>query len=348
MVPANRSRSAARSSSPSPRGQGRPGPAFFIFATANGTISAWSPAISFTNAVTVVDNSAFADYEGLALANNGSGNFLYGTDFATGNIDVFNSQFQPTTLAGSFTDPNLPSGFTPYGIHSLDGNLYVSYVPKNFTPGGLIDVFDTNGNFRQRLVTGGNLDFPWGMAIAPHNFGKFSNALLVGNVFDGHINVYNPITGASRGQLDDTNGNPFTEAGLWSLNFGNDGLAGSSDTLFFSAGINGYADGLFGSLVPSKKDKHGDTAGFGQNPNSGVSGDILGMLSTRGMDASSQVIASPLKGRSSGASPLAVMFPGEHNIPVQRQAESSGFVRTAHQAAVDLAFADFTSSWSDL
>ncbi len=228
---------------------GNSGPAFFIFATMDGTISGWSPAVSFTNAIKVVDNSGVADYEGLALANNGSGNFLYATDFATGNIDVFDNTFTPVTLAGSFTDPNLPSGFTPYGIQSLDGNLYVTYIPNNFAPNGIVDVFDTNGNFIRRLVTGGNLNLPWGMAIAPHDFGQFSNALLVGNVADGHINAYNPDTGAFRGQLEDTNGNPFTEPGLWSLKFGNDGLAGSSDTLFFTAGINGYADGLLGSLT---------------------------------------------------------------------------------------------------
>jgi uncharacterized protein (TIGR03118 family) len=224
------------------------GSALFIFATMDGTISGWSPKVNFTNAVKVVDNSSFADYEGLALANNGSGNFLYATDFATGNIDVFNSDFHPTTLAGSFTDPNLPSGFTPYGIQSLDGNLYVTYIPRDFSPGGLVDVFDTNGDFLQRLVTGGNLNLPWGMAIAPHDFGAFSNALLVGNVASGNIFAYNPHTGAFRGQLTLTNGNPFSEPGLWSLKFGNDGLAGSSDTLFFTAGINGYADGLLGSL----------------------------------------------------------------------------------------------------
>ncbi len=227
---------------------GNSGSALFIFATMDGTISGWSPAVSFTNAIKVVDNSTFADYEGLALANNGSANFLYATDFATGNIDVFNSHFQPTALAGSFTDPNLPPGLTPYGIQSLAGNLYVTYVSRYFSPGGVVDVFDTNGHFLRRLVTGGNLNLPWGMAIAPSNFGQFGNALLVGNVADGHINAYNPHTGAFRGQLDDTNGNPISIPGLWSLKFGNDGLAGSSDTLFFTAGIYGYVDGLLGSL----------------------------------------------------------------------------------------------------
>src|SRR5262249_13923060 len=227
---------------------GNSGPAFFIFATADGTISGWNPGVNLTNAIKVVDNSGVADYEGLAAPNNGSGTSLYATDFATGNIDVFDNTFTPVTLAGSFTDPHLPSGFTPYGIQSLDGNLYVTYIANNFSPGGLVDVFDTNGNFIRRLVTGGNLNLPWGMAIAPHDFGQFSNALLVGNVASGNIFAYNPHTGAFRGQLETTDGTPFTEPGLWSLKFGNDGVAGSSDTLFFTAGINFYADGLLGSL----------------------------------------------------------------------------------------------------
>jgi uncharacterized protein (TIGR03118 family) len=229
---------------------GNSGAAIFIFDTLDGTISGWSPGVSPTNAIRVVDNSASgASYTGLALANNGSGNFLYAANNSAGTIDVFNNTFKQVTLAGSFKDPNLPSGFAPYGIQLLHGKLYVSYAPQNFSPNGLVDVFDVNGHFLRRLVTGGKLDLPWGMAIAPHDFGQFSNALLVGNVGDGHINAYDPNSGAFRGQLEDTNGQPFTEPGLWSLKFGNDGLAGSSDSLFFTAGIDGYADGLVGSLT---------------------------------------------------------------------------------------------------
>jgi uncharacterized protein (TIGR03118 family) len=226
------------------------GHAIFIFATLDGTISGWNPGVNLHNAIRIVDNSAAgASYTGLALANNGSGNFLYAANFATGAIDVFNAQFQHTTLAGSFTDPHLPSGFAPYGIQSLAGSLYVTYAPQNFSPNGVVDLFDTNGHFIRRLITGGNLNMPWGLAISPHDFGQLSNALLVGNVGDGHINAYDPHSGAFRGQLETTNGQPFAEPGLWSLRFGNDGVAGSSDALFFTAGINGYADGLLGSLT---------------------------------------------------------------------------------------------------
>jgi uncharacterized protein (TIGR03118 family) len=232
---------------------GQSGSALFIFATLDGTISGWSPGVSFTNAIIAKDNSASgASYTGLVLANNGSGNFLYAANNAAGTIDVFDKTFTHVTLAGNFTDPHLPSGFVPYGIQLLNGKLFVSYAPSNFTPNGLVDEFDTNGHFLQRLVTGGNLNLPWGMAIAPSDFGQFGGALLVGNVGDGHINAYmpsGPNAGAFLGQLTDTSGKPITIPGLWSLKFGNDGLAGSSDSLFFTAGINGYADGLFGSLT---------------------------------------------------------------------------------------------------
>jgi uncharacterized protein (TIGR03118 family) len=226
------------------------GPAFFIFATLDGTISGWNPKVNFTNVIKMVDNSASgASYTGLALANNGSGNFLYAANNAAGTIDVFNSQFQAATLDGSFTDPHLPSGFAPYDIQLLKGKLYVTFAPQNFSANGLVDIFDTNGHFLKRLVTGGNLNQPWGLTIAPDDFGAVRGALLVGNVGDGHIDAYNPNTGDFRGQVLDTTGKPITIPGLWSLKFGDDGLAGSEDGLFFTAGINGYADGLLGSLT---------------------------------------------------------------------------------------------------
>jgi uncharacterized protein (TIGR03118 family) len=328
---------------------GNSGSAFFIFATEDGTISGWNPGVNLTNAVIAVNNSSSgALYEGLALANNGSGNFLYATNFTAGTIDVFNSQFQPATLSGSFTDPNLPAGYTPYGIQPLNGNLYVTYVPSNFSSGGLIDVYDTNGNFQQRLVAGGNLDFPWGMTIAPGNFGKFSNALLVGNLFDGHINAYNPNSGAFRGQLDLTDGTPFTEPGLWSLRFGNDGAAGSSHTLFFTAGINGYADGLLGSLTPGKKEKHGDAAaGLGQNPNTGTSTVVLTVLAKSAAAAPAQIVVSTPQASVSGATRTALATPGPQNFSVaQSQVGGAGSLRTAHVPAVDQAFADFDLTWS--
>src|SRR5271157_1230598 len=235
--------------------------AHFIFATEDGTISSWSGG---TNAVLQVDNSAGNSvYKGLALASNGSGTFIYATDFHNGAINVFDTSFHPATLPGSFTDPSLPAGYAPFNIVASGGNLYVTYAVQDAAkhddvagPGnGILDVFDTNGNFVQRLVSnGGALNSPWGMAVAPAGFGKFGGDLLVGNFGDGTINVYDPVTGTWLAQLDDPSGNPVTNLGLWDITFGNGGNGGSKNILYFTAGIPGPGgqieeNGLFGSIT---------------------------------------------------------------------------------------------------
>jgi uncharacterized protein (TIGR03118 family) len=232
---------------------------FFIFATEDGTIAGWAPDINFTTAITAVDNGGPAnqvDYTGLALANNGSGNFLYVADAAGGAIHVFDHNFKPATLSGSFTDPTLPAGYTPYNIQNIGGVLYVTFTNQSAGPGlgnGQVDAFDTNGHLIRSLTRGGNLNQPWGLAIAPPDFGQFGGALLVGNKGDGHIDAYNPVNGDSRGQILDPNGNPITIPGLWGLDFGNADAAGDPDTLFFNAGINNYAHGLFGSIQVNRQ-----------------------------------------------------------------------------------------------
>jgi uncharacterized protein (TIGR03118 family) len=234
------------------------GGARFIFAAEDGTISSWSGG---TNAVLKVDNSgAGSVYKGLALANIGSANFLYATDFHNNAINVFDTNFNPVTLSGSFTDPNLPAGYAPFNIEASGGMLYVTYAVQDANkhddvagPGhGILDVFDTNGNFVQRLVSHGVLDSPWGMAVAPVGFGSFGNDLLVGNFGDGTINVFDPTTGNWLAQLDDANGNPITNLGLWGLAFGNGAQGTSTSTLYFTAGIPGPDSiedhGLFGRV----------------------------------------------------------------------------------------------------
>jgi uncharacterized protein (TIGR03118 family) len=228
-------------------------PALFIFATENGTISGWN---SGTNAFLAVNNSRTADYKGLAIGNNGSNNLLYAANFSAGTIDVFNGSFAPITLSGSFIDPSLPAGFAPFNIQNLVGNLYVTYAKLDGSghdavagPGnGFVDVFDTNGNFMKRLVTGGPLNSPWGLALAPGNFGAFSNDLLVGNFGDGSINAFDPATGTYLGQMLDCTGNPLINPGLWGLKFGNGGNGGDLDTLYFTASGAAEDHGLFGSL----------------------------------------------------------------------------------------------------
>ena len=235
-------------------------PARFLFATEVGTVSGWS---SGTSAIRKIDLSASdAVYKGLAISVSGSGSFLYAANFHAGTIDVFDSSFGQTSLPGSFTDPTLPSGYAPFNVRNLGGSLYVTYALQDATgkddaPGaghGFVDVFDTAGSLQRRLVSGGDLNSPWGLALAPANFGELSNALLVGNFGDGKIHAYDPLTGAPIGTMQDSNGDPIQIDGLWGLEFGG-GTANNGDTsaLFFTAGIAGpdaiEDHGLFGSLT---------------------------------------------------------------------------------------------------
>jgi uncharacterized protein (TIGR03118 family) len=231
-------------------------PARFIFATEDGTISGWATG---TNALREVDNSASGDnYKGLAIGASGSNTFLYVANFSQGRIDVFDSSFNPTTLPGSFTDPNLPSGYAPFNIQNLGGNLYVTYAlqdnaGKDDVPGagnGYVDVFDMDGSFIRRLISGGSLNSPWGLALAPANFGDYSGSLLVGNSGDGIINAFDPLTGILLGSLvDDLSNMPIEIDGLWALDFGNGGNGGQTNELFFTAGPANGAHGLFGKIV---------------------------------------------------------------------------------------------------
>lgn len=225
--------------------------AHFIFATLSGSLAAWSSGSTAVTAATVPG----AVFTGLLLANNGSNNFLYAADFVNGGtIKVFNSSFSPVALPGSFTDPNSPAGYAPYNVQEVNGELYVEYAQVG-THGaqvgagnGYVDVFDLNGNFLQRLVSNGPLNAPWGVALAPAGFGTFGNDLLIGNFGDGEINAFNPTSGNFVGTIDGANGDPLLNPGLWSLQFGNGNAGSTPDTLFFTAGINGEKDGLFGSI----------------------------------------------------------------------------------------------------
>jgi uncharacterized protein (TIGR03118 family) len=236
--------------------QATPGqPARFIFATEDGTISGWP---SGTTALLEVDNSTSgANYKGLAIGASGANTFLYAANFSQGKIDIFDTNFAPTALGGSFTDPNLPAGYAPFNIQNIGGELYVTYALQDGTgqndiagPGnGFVDVFDTNGNFLRRLVSTGPLNSPWGLALAPLNFGTYSSALLVGNSGDGLINAFDLTTGTFLGSLDDALNNPLAIDGLWGLSFGNGGNGGQSNELFFTAGPNNGANGLFGKIT---------------------------------------------------------------------------------------------------
>ena len=239
------------------------GSASFLFDGLDGTISGWNFSVNKNNAIVKV-NQPGSVFTGLAIGTGPqSQTLLYAADFKNGVIDVYDQNFhQVTTLAGNFTDPNLPAGFSPFNIQNINGKLYVEYdkvdpvtgLPAPGAGTGIVDVYNSDGTLDKqigkggRLITGGPLNDPWGVALAPSNFAAFSNDLLVGNFGDGHINAFNAKSGKFVGELTTSSGQPFEEDHLWALQFGSGGLNGPSNTLFFTAGINGEKDGLFGSL----------------------------------------------------------------------------------------------------
>ena len=233
-------------------------PAAFIFDTLGGTIAGWN-GTPLNTAVTEVTVGG-AVYTGLAEASTSTGTFLYAADFRKNKgIDVFDSTYklQKSSLF-PFEDPNLPKGYAPYNIQAINNSLYVEYDPigNNGLPvpglgNGIVDVFDSSGKFLQRLITGGQLDDPWGIALAPAGFGQFGGDLLVGNFDNGWINAFNPTTGAFIGTLD-VNGKPFAEPALWSLVFGIGMSGGSPNVLYFTSGLTlAQTGGLLGSISTS-------------------------------------------------------------------------------------------------
>src|SRR5438132_5134197 len=237
---------------------GASAPSLFLFDTEDGTIAGWSPKVSASSAVLAVDNSAVnAVYKGLAIATTSPGMFIDAATFRSGTVDVYDSNFAKVTRAGAFADPNIPAGFAPFNVHNLGGKLYVSYAKQKpdkhddlaGAGNGFVDVYDPTGTLIRRLVSNAQLDSPWGLAMAPAGFGKFSNDLLVGNFGDGKINAFDPNSGKFLGTLADANHKAIQITGLWGLSFGNSQNAGGRDTLFFTAGVGDEKHGLIGSLV---------------------------------------------------------------------------------------------------
>lgn len=247
---------------------GKSGAAMFIFSGQSGMIAGWSQAVDVNNAVVKYADTGGASYTGLALANNGSGNFLYAADFHNSKVDVFNASFTrqtPSATSFAFKDPSLPSGYAPFGIQALKTGsggamqIYVTYAkpqaPSNLfaVDGaglGIVDIFDVNGKFVKTLVpAGGALNAPWGIALSPADFGSMSNLLLVGNLGDGKINSYDPTSGQSMGPLVTASGT-FAVPGLWGIAFGNDAASQPHNTLFYAAGTNEYANGVYGRIDP--------------------------------------------------------------------------------------------------
>ncbi|VVB91743.1 Plastocyanin [uncultured archaeon] len=234
-------------------------PAAFIFVTEDGTISAWNRTVDPNNATLKVNNSPGAVYKGATIAKKGDANFLYVANFRGGSVDVFDTDFSPVTLAkDAFIDKNIPSGFAPFNVKNINGKIFVAFAQQdaqkhdNLDGAGLgfVDVFDPDGNLLMSLEHGDWMNAPWGIALAPSDFGRFSEHLLVGNFGSGQIAAFDPEDGNFQGLLRGTDGKPITIDGLWGLGFGNGATAGPANTLFFAAGINGEKDGLFGTVTP--------------------------------------------------------------------------------------------------
>lgn len=250
----------------------RSAPASFIFSTEQGLIVGWNGPAGKTGIVLADRSASGAVYKGLALATRSEGPLLYAANFGAGTVDVFDGSMNPVSLPGAFSDSSIPPGFAPFNIQNLGGSLYVAYAMQDAKrhddvagPGnGFIDVYDLNGLLLQRLIAGGPLNSPWGLAIAPPGFGDFGGALLVGNFGDGAINAFDPLSGAFLGSLQDGAGNAIRIRGLWGITFGNGSRTtptappsgGDAGLLYFTAGIAGpdtiESHGLLGAIGPAR------------------------------------------------------------------------------------------------
>ena len=220
----------------------------FMFATLDGTISGWSFQADPNNAIIAVDNSSTgALYTGLAVTQKPSGNFVYAADAANGKVDMYDGNF---SFVKSFTDPMVPANFTPFGIQDINGQVYVTFADSTGGPGGFVDIFNEDGTFVKQLIQGMPLNQPWGLAIAPKNFGPLSNTLLVSNNTNaGAINGFNLGNGKFVGRIKDMNGKVIKIDQLWAIVFGG-GTAndGAKNELFFTAGPHNNLAGTLGSI----------------------------------------------------------------------------------------------------
>jgi uncharacterized protein (TIGR03118 family) len=276
--------------------------ASFLFASLDGVITGWNSKLGTTTGtvaqVAINNSAAGAVYTGIALATNTNGTYLLAANFGkAAAIEVYDSTFAPAKLAGTFTDTTLPAGYVPYSVHTIGTQVFVAYALRSSTGGptvapgnGMVNVFDTSGNFVAHAVTtGGNLNAPWGVAIAPTTFGIFGGDLLVGNFGDGVINVYDPKTFAFLGQLSDGTGKTFVYASLWELFFGLTAPSGTAtgnlNTLYFTAGLTGEKHGLLAAINTNPTATGTATYGF--------SASASALTVTAGSSATAVVSAAP-------------------------------------------------------
>ncbi len=263
-------------------------PAFFLFATLNGTISGWNPHQSNVHlAVLKVNNEGVSQYSGLAVAQSNGQDQLYAANFKQNRVDVFDSGFNPVSLpSGAFTDPNVPAGLSAFNIINVNGALVLTYAPTNALPGpnlagqGYVDVFDASGMLALTLEAGQWMNSPWGVTLAPKGFGKFSRDLLIGMFGNGNIAAFDWKHGHFRGLLKGADGQPITlmGKGLWGLGFGNGSAAGPATSLYFATDFvtTGHFHGLFGTLTritDGDENDMGDKRNQEENRNRNEDGD---------------------------------------------------------------------------
>lgn len=243
--------------------------AIFIFVTEDGTISGWNPTVNLTSAVLKVNRPNDAIYKGVAIAQTGRTARLYASNFMSGRVDVFDGGWHLLDLGpNAFVDPILPPDYAPFGIQNVGGNIVVTFAHRppgakdeDHGPGlGYVTIFDTDGHVIQRLAHGNYFNAPWGITLAPADFGVFSHRLIIGNFGNGGIHAFDPITGKLAGTLLDESGNELLIDGLWALEFGG-GTAnsGPANAMFFTAGPDDESHGLFGMLTAIPSEQRGSS-----------------------------------------------------------------------------------------
>jgi uncharacterized protein (TIGR03118 family) len=237
-----------------------------MFVTEDGTISGWNSGVNPTSAVIQVNTKSASVFKGAALAtlpfpSGSSSTFLYVADFRKGHVQVYDSSFNPVPVFfDSFRDDRLPRGYAPFNIQNIGGELYVAFAKQDAQKHdevdgagrGYVDVFTPLGILVRRLDHGWWLNAPWGMAMAPGDFGIYSHDLLVGQFGSGNIAVYDPVSGRFIDVLRDASNNPVTIDGLWDVSFasGSTTGSGSATTLYFAAGSDSEQHGMFGTITP--------------------------------------------------------------------------------------------------
>ena len=337
--------------------------ASFLFATLDGTISGWNGGTSAggNHALIAINNSASnAVYPDLALVTNTTGTFLLAPNFGQGaKVEIYNTSFAAATLAGTFTDPSVPTGYAPYAIKVLGTQVFVTYMLRTVPPfaagagtyqevlgtnTGFVSVFDVNGNFVARVVTGGNLNAPWGVAIAPAGFGIYSGDLLIGNFGDGLITAYSPTAPyAYLGMVSDGTGKAISYPGLWEI-FVSTATAANPSAIYFTAGIGGEQHGLFGVIANSTSTS--STPTFNLSASSQVASVTMGssaglIISVAPTNSFTGTVSLSCSGLPSGATcsftpsqlTVSATAPATAALTIQTSAGSKGYVKEGLSAS---------------